>query len=65
MYCYRVQCLVSSPSVGHFTVGVIISEATGLSGLDVLLEFLLYLENFVSWPVVDRVTVGATVSEAS
>ncbi len=51
-YCYCVQCPVSSPSVGNVTVGVIISEATGFSGLDVLLEFLLYLENFISWPVV-------------
>ena len=64
-HCYRVRCPISSPSVGHVTVGVLISEATGFSSLDFLLEFLLYLENFVSWPVVDHVAVGATASEAS
>ena len=64
-YCYCVRCPISSPSVGHVTVGVIILEATGFSGLDVLLESLLYLENFFSWPVVDHVAVSAAVSEAA
>ena len=64
-YCYCVPCPVSSPSVGHVTVGVIILEATGFRGLDVLLEFSLYLENFISWPVVDHVAVSAAVLEAA
>ena len=60
-----MRCPVSSPSVGHATVGVIISETTGLSGLAVLLESLLYLENFISWPLVNHVAVGAAVLETA
>ena len=64
-YCYRVRCPVSSPSAGHVTVGVLIFESTGLSGLDILLKFSFYLENFVSWPVVGHVAVGDAVLEAA
>ena len=42
-YCYHVRRPVPIPSVGHVTVGVIISEVTGFSGQDVLLEFRLDL----------------------
>ena len=64
-HCYRVRCPVSSPSVGPITVGVIILGLTGFRGLDVQLESSFYLENFVSWPVVDHVAVGATVSKTA